>query len=185
MGPPQQPYHFASHGQKMRSEAARPPILPLQPTVPDRVRYSRPPAAAPAAQRRHQVYTADFAGDADGGGQFVAPTCHESLAAPARLHAMNPHDVAAMRSKLYTAVVADVLDALGFRGQAVSVALPRQSGRGLLVGRAKTMLWETIDQIDPRPYELELKAVDECQTDDVLIAAASGQRILFRWSNIF
>jgi 4-hydroxy-4-methyl-2-oxoglutarate aldolase len=27
---------------------------------------------------------------------------------------------------------------------------------------------------DPRPYELELKAVDECLSDDVLIAAAGG-----------
>lgn len=88
--------------------------------------------------------------------------------------AMNPHDVAAMRSKLYTAVVADVLDALGFRGQAVGVPLSRVSGRGLLAGRAKTTLWDQIDQIDPRPYELELKAVDECRADEVLIAAAGG-----------
>ncbi len=98
--------------------------------------------------------------------------------------AMNPHDIAALRSRLYTAVVADVLDALGLRRQAVGVGLPRISGQGLLVGRAKTTLWEEIEQVDPRPYELELKAVDECQTDDVLIAAASGSMRSGIWGEL-
>jgi regulator of RNase E activity RraA len=31
-----------------------------------------------------------------------------------------------------------------------------------------------MDEVDPNPYELELKAVDDCQADDVLIAASGG-----------
>ncbi len=81
---------------------------------------------------------------------------------------------AQLRCTLYSAVVADVLDALGHRDQVLSLELHRVSGAALLFGRAKTTQWEELDEIDPRPYELELQAVDECQPDDVLVAAAGG-----------
>ena len=48
------------------------------------------------------------------------------------------------------------------------------SGSGPLVGRCKTTLWADMFHEDPRPYELELQAVDTCSTDDVMIAAAGG-----------
>jgi regulator of RNase E activity RraA len=93
-------------------------------------------------------------------------------------------DFAWMRRALYTAVVADVLDALGLRNQVLGVPLARLSGSGLLVGRAKTTLWQEIDQLDPRPYELELAAVDACQSDDVLIAAAAGSMRSGIWGEL-
>lgn len=96
----------------------------------------------------------------------------------------DPLDIAAMRGALYTAVVADVLDALGFREQVASVSLQRVSGNPLLVGRAKTTLWEELDGIDPKPYELELQAVDECQADDVLVAAAGGSMRSGVWGEL-
>ena len=89
-----------------------------------------------------------------------------------------------MRDALYTAVVADVLDALGRRQQVLSVELKRASGRGLLVGRAKTTLWEERDALDERPYELELQAVDDCQPGDVLVAAAGGSRASGVWGEL-
>jgi regulator of RNase E activity RraA len=48
------------------------------------------------------------------------------------------------------------------------------SGGGVLVGRCKTTLWADMAHVDPKPYELELIAVDTCAKDDVLIAAAAG-----------
>ncbi len=89
-----------------------------------------------------------------------------------------------MRQTLYTAVVADVLDALGHREQVANGAWQRTSGVGLLVGRARTTLWEEIDQIDPRPYELELQAVDACLADDVLVAAAAGSMRSGIWGEL-
>src|SRR5205807_10300236 len=44
----------------------------------------------------------------------------------------------------------------------------------VLVGHCKTTLWAAMAHADPRPYELELRAVDSCRPDDVLIAAAGG-----------
>jgi regulator of RNase E activity RraA len=37
---------------------------------------------------------------------------------------------------------------------------------------------------DPRPYELELKAVDTCRPDDVLIAAAGGSMRSGLWGEL-
>ena len=37
---------------------------------------------------------------------------------------------------------------------------------------------------DPRPYELELKAVDSCQPGDVLIAAAGGSMRSGIWGEL-
>ena len=79
-----------------------------------------------------------------------------------------------MRSDLYSAVVADALDGLGYLHQSPRLQLRPYTTTSLLVGRCKTTLWEEMDEVDPSPYELELKAVDECQPDDVLIAAAAG-----------
>jgi len=79
-----------------------------------------------------------------------------------------------MREHLYSAVVSDALDSLGFPRQSPRIALPPWTGCRLLVGRCKTTLWVDMAHADPRPYELELRAVDSCQPGDVLIAAAGG-----------
>lgn len=93
-------------------------------------------------------------------------------------------DFGDLRSTLYSAVVADVLDSLGMRSQVVSAPLMRVSGQGVLVGRARTTQWEDVDGLDPRPYELELAAVDACQSDDVLVAAAAGSMRSGIWGEL-
>jgi regulator of RNase E activity RraA len=89
-----------------------------------------------------------------------------------------------MRRSLYCAVVSDALDSLGFRQQSPNVPLIPFSGSGLLVGRAKTTLWEEMHEPDPNPYELELIAIDECRPDDVFIAAASGSTHSGVWGEL-
>src|SRR5437016_2197309 len=89
-----------------------------------------------------------------------------------------------MRANLYSAVEGDVLEALGLRNRVLSAGLSRMSGGRLLVGRAKTTSWEDVDSLDPQPYELELKAVDECQQDQVLVAAAAGSMRSGIWGEL-
>jgi 4-hydroxy-4-methyl-2-oxoglutarate aldolase len=79
-----------------------------------------------------------------------------------------------MRESLYSAVVSDALDGLGYKRQSPRLPIRPFTTTGLLVGRCKTSLWVDMAHVDQRPYELELKAVDDCQPDDVLIAAAGG-----------
>jgi 4-hydroxy-4-methyl-2-oxoglutarate aldolase len=92
--------------------------------------------------------------------------------------------LAMMRESLYAAVVSDALDALGYRHQSPRVPLRPFTVEGLLVGRCKTTLWADMFHEDPRPYELELKAVDSCQPDDVMICAASGSVHSALWGEL-
>ena len=75
---------------------------------------------------------------------------------------------------LGTALLCDALDAVGFANQSPRVPLPPMTSHLVLVGHCRTMLWADMAHTDPRPYELELAAVDGCRPGDVLIAAAGG-----------
>ena len=89
-----------------------------------------------------------------------------------------------MRTTLYGAVVCDALDGLGFTNQSPRVALVPQTVTGLLVGRCKTTLWADMAHVDPEPYALELRAVDSCQPDDIVIAAAQGSMRSGIWGEL-
>ena len=89
-----------------------------------------------------------------------------------------------MRSSFYSAVVSDALDALGYPRQSPRVSLAPLTTESVLVGYCKTTLWEEMQGKDPSPYELELQAVDECQPDDVLIAAAEGSMRSGIWGEL-
>lgn len=92
--------------------------------------------------------------------------------------------LAMIREKMYSAVIGDALDALGYPNQAPSLELRPMTGVNKLVGRAKTTLWADMAHPDPKPYELELKALDECQPDDVLVAAANGSMRSGIWGEL-
>jgi len=89
-----------------------------------------------------------------------------------------------MRQSLYSAVVCDALDALGYKHQSPRVQLRPLTTSELLVGRCKTTLWADMAHADPKPYELELAAVDGCRADDVLIAAAGGSMRSGIWGEL-
>ena len=89
-----------------------------------------------------------------------------------------------MRESLYAAVVCDALDGLGYTNQSPNVPLPPLTGETTLGGRCKTTLWGDMYHADPSPYELELLAVDGCQADDVLIAAAGGSERSGIWGEL-
>lgn len=89
-----------------------------------------------------------------------------------------------MREKLYCAVVCDALDSMGLTHQSPRVELLPQTVNTLLVGRCRTTLWTEMAHVDPQPYELELQAVDACQPDDVMIAAAQGSMRSGIWGEL-
>jgi regulator of RNase E activity RraA len=99
-------------------------------------------------------------------------------------HAPAQITLAMMRESLYSAVVSDALDGLGFRHQSPRVPLRPTTVEELLVGRCKTTLWADMFHDDPKPYELELRAVDSCQPDDVMIAAAGGSVHSALWGEL-
>jgi regulator of RNase E activity RraA len=89
-----------------------------------------------------------------------------------------------MRQSIFSAVVCDALDAEGLTLQSPRVPLRPLTTAGVLVGRCRTTLWADMAHADPRPYELELRAVDACRPDDVLIAAAGGSMRSGIWGEL-
>lgn len=95
-----------------------------------------------------------------------------------------PITIAMMREKLYSAVVSDALDSVGYTRQSPRVALRPLTVDTVLVGRCKTTQWTDMACQDPRPYEMELQAVDGCRPDDVFIAAAAGSTNSGVWGEL-
>jgi 4-hydroxy-4-methyl-2-oxoglutarate aldolase len=89
-----------------------------------------------------------------------------------------------MREAFTTAVVCDALDLEGFPNQSPRVQLLPLTTPGVLIGRCKTTLWADMAHLDPRPYDLELRAVDSCRPDNVLIAAAGGSMRSGSWGEL-
>lgn len=100
---------------------------------------------------------------------------------------MEPPDtitLSMVRESYYVAVVCDVLDQLGYRCQAPRGAWPVRTSDDLLVGRCKTTLWADMAHEDPRPYELELQAIDSCQADDIFVAAGGASLRSGLWGEL-
>jgi len=82
---------------------------------------------------------------------------------------------AVMKDKLYTGVICDTLDELGYRNQAM-----RENIRPLypvvaenFVGMAKTILSVDVYYVPEQPYEQEIKAIDSIKPNEVLVAATN------------
>jgi len=73
---------------------------------------------------------------------------------------------------LYSAVVADALDAVGRRHQTLAPGfLPLGAGTRL-AGRAATLRVEAVDELPDVPYTVQFAAVDALEPDDVMVVAA-------------
>jgi 4-hydroxy-4-methyl-2-oxoglutarate aldolase len=97
---------------------------------------------------------------------------------------MEPITLVDMRAHFTAAVVCDALDQVGLTRQSPRLALKPLTGGGVLIGRCRTTLWSEMFHPDPRPYELELVAVDGCRPDDVLVCAAGGSMRSGIWGEL-
>lgn len=95
-----------------------------------------------------------------------------------------PITLAMMREVLSVALVCDALDAEGLPRQSPRVKLHPLTLPAVLVGRCRTTLWADMAHVDPQPYELELRAVDGCRPDDILVCAAGGSMRSGIWGEL-
>ena len=90
----------------------------------------------------------------------------------------------ALKHELYTAVISDVLDGLGYRNQAMDTTLRPVYASAVVVGRAHTVLSTDVYAIPTDPYTAEIAAIDSLQPNDVLVAATNhSQRTCF-WGEL-
>ena len=92
-------------------------------------------------------------------------------------------DWIAAAAELSTAVVLDALDEFGLRHQAILNAPPRTAS-GVVIGRAKTMLWVDFAYDDPDTYALELKAVDSIVAHDLVVCATANSDRAGIWGEL-
>jgi 4-hydroxy-4-methyl-2-oxoglutarate aldolase len=78
--------------------------------------------------------------------------------------------------QLYSAVLSDVLDALGRREQAMRPFIRPLDEASILFGRARTGLYANTYHVPDRrnPYELEMMLIDELRPGEVVVLACGG-----------
>ena len=90
------------------------------------------------------------------------------------------------RSQLYTAVLADTLDAFGFHEQATHPSIRPLDDALIVCGRARTGLYMEIHHDDPAVniYEKEIDLVDDLRPGDVAVFACSGNLRIAPWGEL-
>ena len=85
---------------------------------------------------------------------------------------------------LYAAVVADVLDSLGYRQQSLSAHIRPLTGAYCVAGRVFSARAEPVDHVPDEPYKLEMAAVDALGAGDVLVCDAGDDRECGFWGEL-
>ncbi len=85
---------------------------------------------------------------------------------------------------LYSAVLADVLDAMGHRTSALPPRIRPLAQRWKILGRAVTLDVVPTTSMPERPYEVEMACVDSLQPGDVLIATTNGDQGSALWGEL-
>ena len=91
-----------------------------------------------------------------------------------------------IRTRLYVAVVSDVLDSLGYTDQAMSSHIRPLDDSLVLAGFARTGLWQDIYHVakGENPYELEIALIDDLRNDEVPVFACGASGRIAPWGEL-
>lgn len=94
--------------------------------------------------------------------------------------------LAELRSRLYTAVLSDVLDELGLRHQAMKPRIRPLDDDLVMAGFARTGLFQEVDRVIPgeNPYELEMQILDDLAPGDIVAFACGGSTQIAPWGEL-
>lgn len=92
----------------------------------------------------------------------------------------------AVAKTLYTAVLSDVLDELGFRDQALPPSIRPLDDSLTMVGRARTGLYREVYSVEPgaNPYELEIALIDDLKPRQVVVFGCGGSTRIAPWGEL-
>lgn len=85
---------------------------------------------------------------------------------------------------LYTAVVCDVLDTLGYRNQMLPASLRPLTPQRQICGRIFPARAITVTDIPAEPYKLEIDAVDAMVAGDVFVVDADNEQSCGFWGEL-
>lgn len=93
---------------------------------------------------------------------------------------------AALREKLFTSVLSDCLDQVGYRNQALPAGIRPLDDASVLVGRARTAAFMEVFHVEEgaNPYELEIALIDSLKTDEIPVFACSQPMKIGPWGEL-
>ncbi len=89
-----------------------------------------------------------------------------------------------IEEKLYTAVLADIMDSLGYRNQVVRYDIRPIFPDAKIVGRAATMLATEVNAVPEEPYKLELALLDDLKPGEVVACTTQNFRRAAIWGEL-
>lgn len=98
----------------------------------------------------------------------------------------DPHFLRDIRARLYTAVLSDVLDELGYMHQAMTPSIRPLDENLVLVGYARTGLYREVYHVTPNenPYALEIALIDDLAPDDVVVLGCGASTRIAPWGEL-
>ena len=94
--------------------------------------------------------------------------------------------IATIKTKLYTAVLSDVLDELGHPNQAMPPSIRPLDEALMMVGFARTGIYREVYRVvpDENPYELEIALVDDLKRNDIAVLGCGGSQRIAPWGEL-
>ena len=89
-----------------------------------------------------------------------------------------------IEDELYTAVLADVMDSLGYQRQCMCADIRPLYSEAKVVGRAATMLAADVYHEPDEPYKLELRLLDDLRPGEVVLCTTHGSRRAGLWGEL-
>jgi len=88
------------------------------------------------------------------------------------------------KERLYTAVISDVLDELGYRKQVMRHDIRPLHPDFVVIGRARTAYWIPEYKDRKNPYENEIKLIDSLRPGDVTVHSTDFARNIAPWGEL-
>jgi regulator of RNase E activity RraA len=89
-----------------------------------------------------------------------------------------------IQERLYTAVIADVMDELGYMNQVMSYEIRPLFDDAKIVGRAATMLAAEVYELPAEPFKLELQLLDDLRPGEVVCCTQQGSTRAAMWGEL-
>lgn len=94
------------------------------------------------------------------------------------------HTLDELEQKLYSAVIADILDDLGFRNQTFKSGLKLVDPLLKCSGRAFTAQATKVFSIPKEPYKLQMKAIDSVRPGEVFVVSTGAPKEAAFWGEL-
>jgi 4-hydroxy-4-methyl-2-oxoglutarate aldolase len=89
-----------------------------------------------------------------------------------------------LAAEIYSAVVSDVLDGLGYRDQAMTADVRPAWNGAVIVGRAHTVLSTDVYHTPENPYGMEIAAIDSVPANHVVVAGTNKSVRTCMWGEL-